>query len=69
MNKANECLVLCDAEVSFIIFALIGKMYEYCSHGNSCLIGTLRFKASKFGSGYFTGCNGYPKCKESKVDS
>ncbi|XP_048636615.1 DNA topoisomerase 1 isoform X2 [Brassica napus] len=29
----------------------------------SCSEGTLVFKVSKFGSGYFIGCDGYPSCK------
>ncbi|CAH8387460.1 unnamed protein product [Eruca vesicaria subsp. sativa] len=29
----------------------------------SCSEGTLIFKVSKFGSGYFIGCDGYPSCK------
>ncbi|KAJ0251794.1 Omega-protein [Hirschfeldia incana] len=29
----------------------------------SCSEGTLVFKVSKFGSGYFIGCDGYPACK------
>ncbi|KAH6831010.1 DNA topoisomerase [Perilla frutescens var. hirtella] len=29
----------------------------------SCLAGTLVFKVSKFGAGYFIGCDQYPKCK------
>ncbi|XP_009137997.1 DNA topoisomerase 1 isoform X1 [Brassica rapa] len=29
----------------------------------SCSEGTLIFKVSKFGTGYFIGCDGYPSCK------
>uniref|UniRef100_A0A7N0VE90 DNA topoisomerase n=1 Tax=Kalanchoe fedtschenkoi TaxID=63787 RepID=A0A7N0VE90_KALFE len=29
----------------------------------SCLNGTLIFKVSKFGAGYFIGCNQHPRCK------
>ncbi|EEF42094.1 agamous-like MADS-box protein MADS9 [Ricinus communis] len=31
IKKAKEITVLCDAEVSLIIFASSGKMHEYCS--------------------------------------
>ncbi|XVF36986.1 hypothetical protein REPUB_Repub19eG0106000 [Reevesia pubescens] len=31
MKKAKEITVLCDAQVSLIIFASSGKMHEYCS--------------------------------------
>ncbi|KAL7246188.1 hypothetical protein ACSBR2_001339 [Camellia fascicularis] len=31
MKKAKEITVLCDAEVSLVIFASSGKMHEYCS--------------------------------------
>lgn len=29
----------------------------------SCMEGTLIFKVSRFGSGYFIGCDQHPKCK------
>ncbi|GKU98463.1 hypothetical protein SLEP1_g11467 [Rubroshorea leprosula] len=31
MKKAREITVLCDAQVSLILFASSGKMHEYCS--------------------------------------
>nr|ALK01328.2 pistillata [Mercurialis annua] len=31
MKKAKEITVLCDAQVSLVIFATSGKMHEYCS--------------------------------------
>ena len=31
MKKAKEITVLCDAQVSLVIFASSGKMHEYCS--------------------------------------
>ncbi|ONK79378.1 uncharacterized protein A4U43_C01F5750 [Asparagus officinalis] len=33
----------------------------------SCSVGTLRFKVSRFGSGYFIGCDEYPKCKHTAM--
>uniref|UniRef100_D9IFM0 B-class MADS-box protein PI n=1 Tax=Oncidium hybrid cultivar TaxID=141207 RepID=D9IFM0_ONCHC len=31
MKKAKEISVLCDAQVSLVIFSSLGKMFEYCS--------------------------------------
>nr|ANU06256.1 GloT [Primula veris] len=40
LKKAKEISVLCDAQVSLIIFASSGKMHDYCSP-NSSLINIL----------------------------
>lgn len=33
----------------------------------SCSVGTLRFKVSRFGAGFFIGCDQYPKCKHTAL--
>nr|BAI78360.1 GLO-like MADS-box protein [Orchis italica] len=35
MKKAKEISVLCDAQVSLVIFSSLGKMFEYCSPSTS----------------------------------
>ncbi|KAL7263150.1 hypothetical protein ACSBR1_001346 [Camellia fascicularis] len=37
MKKAKEITVLCDAQVSLVIFASSGKMHEYCSPSTTLL--------------------------------
>ncbi|XP_012078322.1 agamous-like MADS-box protein MADS9 [Jatropha curcas] len=37
MKKAKEITVLCDAQVSLVIFASSGKMHEYCSPSTSLI--------------------------------
>ncbi|KDP32861.1 hypothetical protein JCGZ_12153 [Jatropha curcas] len=39
MKKAKEITVLCDAQVSLVIFASSGKMHEYCSPSTSHMKG------------------------------
>ncbi|KAK9107100.1 hypothetical protein Syun_023111 [Stephania yunnanensis] len=42
------------------LFAAIPDKSRVCP---SCLTGTLIFKVSRFGAGYFIGCDQHPKCK------
>ncbi|KAK9162407.1 hypothetical protein Syun_003309 [Stephania yunnanensis] len=39
MKKAKEITVLCDAEVSLVVFSSTGKMSEYCSPSTTHLKG------------------------------
>ncbi|XP_007011464.2 PREDICTED: DNA topoisomerase 1 isoform X1 [Theobroma cacao] len=42
------------------LFASLPNKNRMCP---SCMDGTLIFKVSRFGAGYFIGCNQHPKCK------
>ncbi|KAF9623581.1 hypothetical protein IFM89_003371 [Coptis chinensis] len=42
------------------LFASLPNKSRTCP---SCLTGTLTFKVSRFGAGYFIGCDEHPKCK------
>ncbi|ANM66865.1 DNA topoisomerase, type IA, core [Arabidopsis thaliana] len=43
-----------------VLFSLLPYPSRTCP---SCMEGTLSFKASKFGAGYFIGCDQHPSCK------
>ncbi|XP_006656881.1 DNA topoisomerase 1 [Oryza brachyantha] len=49
-----------EEKFSSILFADLDKDNRICP---SCSQGTLRFKVSRYGEGYFIGCDGHPKCK------
>ncbi|KAL5661492.1 hypothetical protein ACJX0J_028617, partial [Zea mays] len=42
---------------------LFSDVYKDCRICPSCSEGTLRFKVSRYGEGYFVGCDRHPKCK------
>jgi hypothetical protein len=48
----------CDA-FTYIILDAFFYVWITCS----CSEGTLRFKVSRYGEGYFVGCDRHPKCK------
>ncbi|KFK37664.1 hypothetical protein AALP_AA3G012500 [Arabis alpina] len=49
LKKAYELSVLCDAEVSLIVFSNRGKLYEFCSTSN--MLKTLeRYQKCSYGS-------------------
>ncbi|XP_020587950.1 uncharacterized protein LOC110029831 [Phalaenopsis equestris] len=49
-----------EEKFGHILFASIPNDSRLCP---SCEEGTLRFKVSRFGSGYFIGCDQHPRCK------
>ncbi|KMZ61487.1 hypothetical protein ZOSMA_52G01370 [Zostera marina] len=49
-----------EKKFGHVLFNQIGVNNRACP---SCLKGTMVFKISKFGSGYFIGCDQHPKCK------
>ncbi|KAL3520305.1 hypothetical protein ACH5RR_018454 [Cinchona calisaya] len=49
-----------EKEFSDILFASFPEGSRTCP---SCLEGTLNFKVSRFGAGYFIGCDQHPRCK------
>ncbi|XP_020089817.1 uncharacterized protein LOC109711271 [Ananas comosus] len=49
-----------EDKFSDILFAALPNNSRVCP---SCSEGTLRFKVSRFGAGYFIGCDQHPKCK------
>jgi len=38
IKKAKEITVLCDAQVSLVIFASSGRMHEYCSPSTTYVV-------------------------------
>lgn len=42
---------------------LFATLPDRCRTCPSCLEGTLNFKVSRFGAGYFIGCDQHPRCK------
>ncbi|XP_072991034.1 uncharacterized protein [Typha latifolia] len=51
---------LLEDKFSEILFSALPNHSRTCP---SCSQGTLRFKVSRFGAGYFIGCDQHPKCK------
>ncbi|KAL6865303.1 hypothetical protein ACP4OV_016454 [Aristida adscensionis] len=49
-----------EEKFSSILFPDLDKDSRSCP---SCAEGTLRFKVSRYGEGYFIGCDRHPKCK------
>ncbi|KAJ0986793.1 hypothetical protein J5N97_005149 [Dioscorea zingiberensis] len=51
---------LLEEKFGHILFAPLPDKSKVCP---SCTEGTLKFKVSRFGAGYFIGCDQHPKCK------
>ncbi|KAJ6807002.1 uncharacterized protein M6B38_106945 [Iris pallida] len=49
-----------EEKFGYSLFASLESDNRVCP---SCSVGTLRFKVSRFGAGYFIGCDQHPKCK------
>ncbi|KAJ1258989.1 hypothetical protein BS78_10G118600 [Paspalum vaginatum] len=49
-----------EEKFGHILFSDVDKDSRICP---SCSEGTLRFKVSRYGEGYFIGCDRHPKCK------
>lgn len=69
LKKAYELSVLCDAEVSLIIFSTRGKLYEFCSSSRFISI-YLKVRVFIFFNDFFT-CTEFPGffCRKMEVDS
>ncbi|KAJ3699264.1 hypothetical protein LUZ61_002969 [Rhynchospora tenuis] len=56
----REVETMLESKFGHILFARLPGDSRRCP---SCGLGTLRLKVSRFGAGYFIGCDQHPKCK------
>ena len=70
-NRTCPRYVCCQYYVSYAaqsvdFYFSFGSLISFCVFFLkciSCLEGTLIFKVSRFGAGYFIGCDQHPRCK------